>query len=325
MTMATTPSPTTHDFAIPPAGSLFSPMDGPRGKRLALVFGNEAPGGRCPFHTAQCAHCDLGAGEGIRFTTDINVRRLRFFSTHYAEILPTIEHLVIYNSGSTLNPVELSPATLQEILSFVAALPCCRRVSFDTREDFVTSDRIALLAEGLRHDQCFGLTLGVETQSDHIRMQLLGKSMSREEVSTVFQLLSAFSPRSRVEMNVVFQPPGLTGQAAVDDALATIRFGLEQMDRSGVPVDFNFHPYYPSWKGTREFPNHPRANLQDTIRALILVHRAIRQHGGDSAIFVGWNDEGHDLQPASKSRELNLYQPSIIAFNRSQNEADLHL
>ncbi len=314
-----------HDFAIPPAGSLFSPIDGPRGKRLALVFGNEAPGGRCPFHTAQCSHCDLGAGEGIRFTTDINVRRLQYFSSHYADILPTIEHLVIYNSGSTLNPIELSHATLKEILAFVAALPNCRRVSFDTLEDFVTQDRIALLATGLRTDQCFGLTLGVESQNDHIRMQLLGKSMSREEVSTVFHLLSACSPRSRVEMNVVFQPPGLTGQAAVDDALATIQFGLSLMNQSGVPVDFNFHPYYPSWKGTREFPNHPRANLQDTIRALILVHRAIRAHGGDSAVFVGWNDEGHDLQPSSKSRELNLYQPGILAFNRTQNEADLHL
>ncbi|HNV68909.1 MAG TPA: hypothetical protein PKO06_04365 [Candidatus Ozemobacteraceae bacterium] len=316
---------TEHDFAIPRDGSLFNPIDGPRGRRLALVFGNEAPGGRCPFHTAQCSHCDLGAGEGIRFTTEINVRRLTFFTRHYAEIFPMIEHLVIYNSGSTLNPLELSLDTLQHILAFAASLPKCRRVSFDTREDFVTPERVARLADGLRSDQQFGLTLGVESQNDHVRMQLLGKSMSREEVAAVFQHLSRCNPRSRVEMNVVFQPPGLTGQAAVDDALATIRFGLELMDQSGVPVDFNFHPYYPSWKGTREFPNHPRANLQDTLRALILIHREIRTHGGDSAIFVGWNDEGHDLQPSSKSREINLYQPGIVAFNRSQDEADLHL
>lgn len=314
-----------NDPAIPPPGSLFSPMEGPRGRRLALVFGNEAPGGKCPFHTAQCAHCDLGAGEGTRFSTEINTRRLSFFAEHYRQVFPDIQHLVIYNSGSTLNPVELSPETLKELLTFARGLEGCQRISFDTREDFVTAARLQMLAEGLRPDQAFGLTLGVETQDDRVRMQLLGKSMSRDEISGVFHLLSEYQPRGRVEMNVVFQPPGLTGEAAVEDAQATIRFGLNLMDSSGVPVDFNFHPYYPSWKGTREFPNHPRANLQDTVRALILVHRLVKTHGGDSRIFVGWNDEGHDLQPAAKSKELNLYQPGILAFNRTQDETRLRI
>ena len=134
------------DHAIPPPESLFDPVEGPRGLRLALVFGNEAPGGRCPFHQVQCAHCDLGEGEGIRFTPEMNRARLAFFATHYGKLWDRIKHLVIYNSGSTLNPQEMSDETLGSILEYLNGLPGLERVSFDSRESFVTPARIQAMA-----------------------------------------------------------------------------------------------------------------------------------------------------------------------------------
>src|SRR5271169_1680470 len=106
------------DVAIPDQSLLFEPVQDGYGTRLALVFGNEAPGGVCPFYGRQCYHCDIGAGEGIQFNPELNASRLAFFREHYAAILPRSTHLVLYNSGSVLNPHELSNPTLQTILAF---------------------------------------------------------------------------------------------------------------------------------------------------------------------------------------------------------------
>jgi hypothetical protein len=316
---------TLNDPAIPPAASLFHPIEGPRGLRLALIFGNEAPGGRCPFFESQCHHCDLGAGEGVQFTTELNQRRLEFFRDHYREVLPGLKHLVIYNSGSTLNPVEMSPATQALLLRFLAELPACRRVSFDSREAFISAPRISALLAGLRPEQTLSLTLGVESQNDIIRQDHLGKHMSREHIERAFALLGEHPGRTAVDMNLVFQPPGIVGLQAVEEAQATVQFGLELMDRFGVPVDFNYHPYYPSWKGLMEFPEHPRAILEDGIKALIYIVRIIKEHGGGSKVFVGWNDEGHDQSRLLKERELRLYAPGLLDFNMSQDEKDLRI
>lgn len=313
------------EYARPPEGSLFAPVDSPIGMRLALVFGNEGPEGRCPFHGLQCLHCDIGAGEGISFTPAMNSARLEFLKEYYRDVFQAIRHLVIYNYGSTFNDQEFSPQTRSNIMIFARTLPELRRISFDSREHFVAPPRVAEMVAQLRDDQTLSITLGLESQSEEIRMVNLKKKMSRQQVADVFAALSTCRERTAVEMNVLFQPPGITGQDAVSEAVKTIEFGLELMSRYGVLVDFNFHPYYPSQKGTKAFPDHPRAMLEHAICALIRIIRIIKEHGGGSSIFVGWNDEGHDLQPAVKKIKQLLYDPAFAAFNRSQNEADLHI
>lgn len=315
----------TDAWIKPPEGSLFSSVDGPLGLRLAMVFGNEGTDGRCPFHGIQCVHCDIGAGEGMQFTPAINKARLEYLAEHYRKILPELRHLVIYNYGSTLNDGEFSPETRKAILEFADTLPKLHRISFDSREHFITPDRIGKMLEWLRGDRSLSITLGLESQNEQIRTENLQKKMSREHLEASFSALAQFNPRTAVEMNILFQPPGVTGQDAIEEAIKTVEFGLKITDRYGVRVDFNFHPYYPSIKGTRAFPDHPRAMLEHAICALIKIIRKIKAHNGSSTIFVGWNDEGHDLQQGVKKMKQLLYSPAFAAFNRSQNEIDLQI
>jgi hypothetical protein len=313
------------DLSRPPEGSLFEPVASPRGLRLALVFGNESPTGCCPFYNVQCIHCDIGAGEGASFTSKMNQSRLAFFKEHFKEVLPKVGHLVVYNYGSTLNDKEFSPETRRHILEFAAALPAVKRVSFDSREHFVTPERVAEMLGVLRSDQSFSITLGFETLSEELRIGHLKKSMTREEVAKVFSAMAVGGERAAVEMNVLFQPPGITGNDAVAEAVATIEFGIEMMKKHGVLVDFNFHPYYPSIKGTKFFPDHPRAMMEHAIKALFLIIRMIKSESPQSRIFVGWNDEGHDLQPTVKKMKQLLYSPVFATFNISQDEDDLQI
>jgi hypothetical protein len=309
--------------AIPPKDSLFMPVEGPQGLRLALVFGNESKDGRCPFFETQCMHCDIGAGEGIGFNHEINAQRLDFFKDYFKDYWNKIKHLVIYNYGSTLNPVEFSRETLKSILDFANKNQVISRLSFDCREQFVNEKIIKTLVENTRADQIVSITLGFESQSEEVRVKNLKKKMSKDQVEKVYKSLATGGKRTAVEMNVLFQPPGVAGNEAVTEAVATIEYGLQLMEKHGVRTDFNFHPYYPSIKGSNAFPDHPRARLEDAIRALILISRTIKKHNKDSLLFVGGNDEGHDLQPSLKQMKQLLYDPAFSAFNLSQDEKDL--
>ncbi|PKL39459.1 MAG: hypothetical protein CVV41_20700 [Candidatus Riflebacteria bacterium HGW-Riflebacteria-1] len=313
------------DSGRPPEGSLFEPVASPRGLRLALVFGNESPTGRCPFYNIQCIHCDLGAGEGVSFTPEMNSRRLDFLKRHYESVLPQICHLVIYNYGSTLNDGELSKETKQRILEFASQQPSVKRISFDSREQFVTPARVGEMLAMLRPDQTMSVTLGLESQSEEVRIGHLKKTITRDEVDSVFMALATCPGRTAVEMNVLFQPPGITGNEAIAEAVATIEYGIEVSQKHGVLVDFNFHPYYPSIKGTKFFPDHPRAMMEHAIRSLFTIIRLIKAQNPESRIFVGWNDEGHDLQPTVKKMKQLLYSPAFAAFNVSQDEDDLQI
>ncbi len=315
----------TAEHIAPPEGSLFSPVESPLGLRLALVFGNEGPEGSCPFYGQQCIHCDIGAGEGIQFTPEMNAGRLEFLKRHYCDLIEKISHLVIYNYGSTFNDKEFSFDTRRLIMEFASSQPSIKRISFDSREHFVNAEKIGAMTDLLREDQRLSITLGLESQSDEIRMQNLKKLMTRPQIESIFAALATRKTQTAVEMNVLFQPPGITGNAAIEEAIKTIEYGLQLMDKYQVLVDFNFHPYYPSIKGTKAFPDHPRAMLEHAIRALIQIIRMIKQHDGGSSLFVGWNDEGHDLQPTVKKMKQLLYDPAFAAFNRSQNEIDLQI
>jgi hypothetical protein len=311
------------DYAIPPQESCFDPVMGPQGLRLALVFGNESKDGRCPFFLAQCMHCDIGGGEGIGFTHELNKRRLEYFKEKFKVFWDSISHLVIYNYGSTLNSSEFSDETLEMILKFAAELPSVLRISFDSREYYVTDEKVAQLLKYSRKDQTVSVTLGLESISEKVRVDHLKKKMSREQVEKIFTTLAKARERTAVEMNILFQPPGVVGNEAVKEAVATAQFGLHLSSLTGVRVDFNFHPYYPSQKGLKAFPDHPRARLEDALRAIILIKRKIEEMKLETLLFVGGNDEGHDSQPGLKQMKQLLYDPAFSSFNITQEEKDL--
>ena len=121
----------------PPRGGPFEPVRDRYGWRLSLVFGNHARGGLCPYYTApQCFHRDIGAGEGTAFDHASNRQRLAWFREYYLPRLTSISHLVLYNSGSVLNPREMPPELLDEIIAFSYSLPGACVVSLDSREPY---------------------------------------------------------------------------------------------------------------------------------------------------------------------------------------------
>lgn len=305
----------TADPAIPQPALRFAPVQDAYGTRLALVFGNEAPRGVCPFFSRQCYHCDIGAGEGTRFDAAMNGRRLAFFQSHYASVLPRIAHLVLYNSGSVLNPREFAPQTLQAILGLAAGLAQCRVISLDSRETFISPANLDRVLGCLRPDQQPRPILGLETQDDQARLELLHKRLTRKAVEAGFRAASHYQGRVGLDLNIMFALPPFQGRAALLEAEATARYGLELADRHQVRVDFNIHPYYPSRIGLDHFPAHPRADVGAALEAVVRIRALIRQTRQPAMVFIGLEDECHDQQPAARRAELARYASAVSRFN----------
>lgn len=303
---------------IPPRELLFDPVRDSYGTRLAISFGNENREGSCPFYGHQCFHCDIGKGEG-RFDISLNQDRLLYFGAHYGNALRNVEHLMVYNSGSALNSNELSDETLRHILNYAKSLENCKVISLDTREMYITKDKLDFLTANLREDQQPRAILGLESQSDHIRIRLLRKMMPKDSVAKAFEMLSRCRFKVGIDVNILFQPPGAIGQAAIAEAIETVSYLLELNAEYNVPLDINFHPYYPSRIGISKFPNHPRANVVDAVTALMHISNMLRRNSPDSQLFIGWQDEGYDTEQERRADELRVWMGKFNRFNISQD------
>jgi len=303
---------------IPPRKLLFDPVRDSYGSRLAISFGNENREGSCPFYGHQCFHCDIGKGEG-RFDISLNQDRLLYFEAHYGNALRNVEHLIVYNSGSALNSNELSDETLKHILNYAKSLENCKVISFDSREMYVIPSRLDLLIANLKADQHPRAIIGIETQSDDIRVKLLRKAMSKASIEKAFRTVSTYKARIGIDANVLFQPPGVWGQTAIEEAVKTVSYLLELKERHNLSLDINFHPYYPSRIGISKFPNHPRANVEDAVAALIGISDMLRRNSPDSQLFIGWQDEGYDTEQERRADELRVLMGKFNRFNISQD------
>jgi uncharacterized Fe-S cluster-containing MiaB family protein len=277
--------------AAPPAQMLFEPVRDRYGLRLALVFGNQAPGGICPYYAGElCHHCDIGAGEGRALDLTTNRLRLDWFRDYYRRQLESIRHFVVYNSGSVLNPREMLPELLEDILGFARSLPAVRVVSLDSREAYITPKSLRRILSVAGEEKTVRPILGLESSDDRIRNEILQKAMPRTAIMRVFRDLATIAAefganRIGLDINIVIGGPGTTALTAIDDALRTAEFALS------------------------------------AGRAAARIALAVKSAGANSVIFIGWQDEAHDLEPDQRSFDLKQARSAFDRFNQTNDPA----
>jgi len=313
------------DSIRPQPTSLFSPAYDRRGLRLAIVLGNEAPSGICPYAARNnCHHCDIGLGEGRRFDPAMNLARFRWLQEYYSSIWPKVAHLVVYNSGSILNPLELTPETLTAVLDFAQSLPELTLVSVESREAFVTPEVVSRLTADLGAGREVRVIIGIESADDTIRNKLLRKRMPRTAIERAVRAISAVrrgvvshenkAAPPGLATNVIVGGPGTTLESIVRDAVDTSMYCLKLAQAYGLPLDLNLHPYYPSKRSTARFPDHLRPSLQALVDAVCSIAQSL---GNNALIFVGLEDEGHDQDPRDWREQAIRFGQAADYFNRT--------
>ena len=227
-----------HDNEYAPRPEMrFEPVRDRYGPRLALVFGNHAPGGICPYYAGElCGHCDIGAGEGVAFDQAMNRHRIAWFTANYRPLLDSISHLVLFNSGSVLNPREMPPDLLDEIVEFARSLPAVRVISLDSREAFITPKTLRRILPVAGDRIAVRPILGLESSDDHIRNDILQKAMPRTAIMRVLRELGTLAAefgetRIGLDVNILIGGPGTTPDLAVADAVGSALFALQAAAR----------------------------------------------------------------------------------------------
>jgi len=324
---ATEPLGSTLASAVPRQETLFEPVRDRYGWRLALVFGNHFPGGICPYLIGEhCHHCDIGAGEGAAFDLATNRARLNWFREHYQPHLDSIGHVVLYNSGSVLNPREMPPEMLDEILGALRTLPAVRVVSPDSRESYIKPQILRRIISVLGERFTVRPILGVESADDRIRNEILHKAMPRDAIIRVFRDLSIIAAeegadRIGLDVNILIAGPGTTTETAVDDAARTAEFALAAGARFGVAVDLNLHPYYVGSRSSSQFPEHRRCSIDTAAGAATKIAQIVQSMGVCAGIFVGWQDEAHDVEQEQRLHELDRARSVFDRFNQTNDPA----
>ena len=195
-----------------------------------MVFGNHAPGGACPYYAAsQCFHCDIGAGEGAAFDHAANRQRLAWFHDHYRPHLDSVSHLVLYNSGSILNPREMPPEDARRDHRFRPLTPARFASSRSIRaRSYIKPAPLRRIVSVVAKKVAVRPILGIESADEHIRNEVLRKAMSRRAIDRVFHDLGTLAAdlgpgRIGLDVNIVIAGPGTSPENAVDDAVITAR------------------------------------------------------------------------------------------------------
>jgi hypothetical protein len=254
----------------------------------------------------------------------MNRARFEWLQEHYASIWPRVAHLVVYNSGSVLNRLELAPEILTAVLDFARSLPELRLVSVESREAFVTPETVSRLTAEVGAGRDVRVIMGIESADDTIRNQLLRKQMPRKAIERTVRVISTVrkvvvSTGNKAALpglatNVIVGGPGTTLNSIVRDAVETAVYSLRLAQAYDLPLDLNLHPYYPSKRSTARFPDHPRPTLPALADAVCSVAQSV---GNATTVFVGLEDEGHDQNPGGWAEQVARFGRAADYFNRT--------
>lgn len=131
--------------------------------------------------------------------------------------------LTIYNAGSFLNDNEIPLSTQIDIFEDVAGHPTIRKVTVETRPEFITANRLSMLTSILQGKK-LQLAIGLETASDSVRRYCINKGFTRKAFAMAVK--RAKSIGAEIMTYVLLKPLYLTEEEAIADAIESVRYAF---------------------------------------------------------------------------------------------------
>jgi len=134
------------------------------------------------------------------------------------------EMLTIYNGGSFLNDDEIPIEVQLKICEDVRCAPGIKTLFVESRPEFVTEEKISLLASKLR-DKKLKVGLGLECVSDDIREKCVNKGLSKKDFEKAVMLLR--NNGVKVLTYVFIKPLYITEREAILEAIRTTDYAFQ--------------------------------------------------------------------------------------------------
>lgn len=222
------------------------------------------------------------------------------------------------NEGSALDRRRFHRESLDHLLRRTRAMDDLRILSIETRPEYINHDNLRHVARST-HAPRLDVTVGFETQDDHIRQVVLRKKISRRVMEERVALLGAMGVR--LTSYVLIKPaPGMTEEHGVGEAVATMEYLREICDRHGTELVIYLTPTYIAEGSHLQLTTEPGDWIPPTIQSIFEV--VVAGHRMGLPVYTGlWSEELADESTDFRGREG--YDPrlreAMVHFNRTRD------
>ncbi|MBN1803280.1 MAG: archaeosine biosynthesis radical SAM protein RaSEA [Candidatus Lokiarchaeota archaeon] len=126
----------------------------------------------------------------------------------------------IFNSGSFFDELEINPLVRKHIYKRIAESDKFKEVVVESRVEFVNAEILKEIRECL-NDKRVEIAIGLETANDHVRNAYINKGLLLEDFKQIILMCKRF--KIGIKAYLLFKPPFLTEQSAIDDCVDSIR------------------------------------------------------------------------------------------------------
>jgi len=143
------------------------------------------------------------------------------FQEKLAEIIEDEEDFVlkIYNSGSFFDDNEISESTRDYIFKKIATISKVKELVIESRVEYFTQEKLKNMKSALENIY-IEVAIGLETVNDHIRNVYINKGLLFKDFLKAIHLCKTNGIGVRVYL--LFKPPFLNEQTAIDDCVSSI-------------------------------------------------------------------------------------------------------
>ena len=128
--------------------------------------------------------------------------------------------LKIFNSGSFFDDDEISADVREHIYKKIAEIPKIKEIVVESRVDYITREKLKKM-KGILENKYIEVAIGLETVNDYIRNIYVNKGLKFEDFLKAVQICKENNIGVRVYL--LFKPPFLNEQTAIDDCASSIQ------------------------------------------------------------------------------------------------------
>ena len=267
---------------------------------------------KCQF---QCSYCALPtrSAPGDVSEADLSAQ-IDWVFKEYAPRIASFQQLSFGNEGSALDRRRFHLASLHCLLERAEDMTALEVLSVETRPEYARREALEDVRARTRAP-VVDVTIGFETQDDHLREVVLRKNTSRRLLEDCVRVLGDLG--MRLTSYVMVKPaPGMTDEQGAREAIATMEYLAELCGRHEAGLVIYLTPMYVARGSYLERTTRPGEWVPPTIQSIFDV--AVTGWRMGLPVYCGlWSEELADEAHDFRGREG--YDPALrmalVKFN----------
>ncbi len=271
---------------------------------------------KCQF---QCAYCNLPEkSHPGPLTIDQIKQQIDWILEEHEDNLDHFQQFSIGNEGSILDPRKFPKTALDYVLVNTRRFKNLHILSLETRPEYVKPELMEEIG-GVTQVPVIDITIGFETQDDHLREIVLKKTIRRKLLEEKIQLLGQLG--IRLTSYVLLKPgPQMTEEEGIVEAINTIDYLADVCQRFNTSLVIYLNPVYAA-KGTPLAEQFLLHNYRPPhIQSVVQIIAATRQLA--VPIYTGlWSES--NAEDNGDYRSLKNHQQKVCnavkQYNKTQD------